>query len=512
MYTDARNLPNETHIEGDICIVGTGPAGLSIAMEWEGTPYKVILLEGGGLEYDDQMQDLYAGPETGQRYYPLRSTRLHYFGGTSNHWAGFCSTFDPIDFEKRDWVPNSGWPITKTDLDPYYARAQDVLDLGPYRYDVDYWQQQDPARRSLLPDNPMVWNKVWQFSPPTRMGKKYGEAVKRSRNIHLYTYAHVTEIATGDNRQEVRYLKVKNFAGKTHTIKAKNYVLACNTVQNARLLLAACPQAPHGLGNDNDLVGRHFMEHIEIQSAWLHLPNPDPLKLYLFQGGTKMRCEMAVTPAMQRKYKLLNGTCSFYPEELVGTMKPVIDMWSSEDPRVNEATVKAAWSSHETPISKAPNGFKVFQLKTRIEQAPNPDSRISLAAGRDQLGMPRAKLNWVLTPLEKHSIRMIYELIGRQAGQAAVGRIRLMDYLRDPNDDSWPNFTGGGWHHMGTTRMSDDPATGVVDANCKLHGVSNLYIAGGSCFVTAAAPNPTLTIVALSLRLSSYLKQIYKKG
>ena len=139
MHTDARHLPDNTHIQGDICIVGTGPAGLSIAMEWDHSPYKVILLEGGGFEYDDQMQDLFAGPTPGQHYYPLRSTRLHYFGGTSNHWAGFCSTFDEIDFEKRDWVPHSGWPIKKADLDPFYKKAQNILDLGPYEYDTKFW-------------------------------------------------------------------------------------------------------------------------------------------------------------------------------------------------------------------------------------------------------------------------------------------------------------------------------------------------------------------------------------
>jgi choline dehydrogenase-like flavoprotein len=510
MHTDARLLPDNTHIEGDICIVGTGPAGLSIAMEWNHTPYKVILLEGGGFEYDDQMQDLYGGPETGQRYYPLRSTRLHYFGGTSNHWAGFCSTFDPMDFEKRDWVPHSGWPIKKTDLDPFYARAQQVLDLGPYEYDVKYWQEKDPEKKSLLPeDNPAVWNKVWQFSPPTRLGKKYGDAVKKSKNIHLYTYAHVTAIGANDPVNTIEKLTVRNFAGKTHTVKAKRYILACNTIQNARLLLAACPQTPQGLGNDHDLVGRFFMEHLEVQSAWLHLPRPAPLKLYMFGGigGARMRCELAIHPEMQAKYRMLNGTCSFAPWELAKGMTPPIKMWSSEDPRKNEDSMRSMWHSHESPTAK-PEGYNVFELKTRIEQAPNPDSRITLATERDGLGMPRARLNWVLTPFEKYSMRTLYELIGQQVGLHDVGRIQLMDYLRDPNDHSWPDTTGGGWHHMGTTRMSDDPQTGVVDSNNKLHGVSNLYIAGASVFVTAAAPNPTLTITALSLRLSAHLKKV----
>ena len=511
MHTDARLLPDNTLIEGDICIVGTGPAGLSIAMDWDHTPYKVILLEGGGFEYDDQMQDLYAGPETGQRYYPLKSTRLHYFGGTSNHWAGFCSTFDAMDFEKRDWVPHSGWPIKKTDLDPYYAKAQKVLDLGPYEYDVKYWQGKDPALQSLLPeDNPAVWNKVWQFSPPTRLGTKYGDAVKKSKNIHLYTYAHVTAINANEPATTIEKLTVRNFAGKTHTVKAKYYVLACNTIQNARLLLAACPQAPKGLGNDNDVVGRFFMEHLEVQSAWLHLPQPAPLKLYMFGGigGTRMRCELAIRAELQAKSRILNGTCSFAPWELAKGMTPPIKMWSSEDPRKNEDSMKRMWHSHESPTGAKTEGYKVFELKTRIEQAPNPDSRITLSADRDALGMPRAQLHWVLTPFEKYSMRTLYELIGQQVGLHAIGRIQLMDYLRDPSDHSWPDTTGGGWHHMGTTRMCDDPQTGVVDANNKLHGVSNLYIAGASVFVTAAAPNPTLTITALSLRLSAHLKKL----
>ena len=509
MHTDARHLPDNTHIQGDICIVGTGPAGLSIAMEWDHSPYKVILLEGGGFEYDDQMQDLFAGPTTGQHYYPLRSTRLHYFGGTSNHWAGFCSTFDEIDFEKRDWVPHSGWPIKKADLDPFYKKAQNILDLGPYEYDTKFWQDKDPNLKSLLPDNPAVWNKVWQFSPPTRLGRKYGDAVKKSKNIHLYTYAHVTQITANENASTIESLTVRNFAARTHTVKAKIYVFACNTIQNARLLLAACPQAPRGLGNDHDLVGRFFMEHLEVQSAWLHLPAPNPLKLYLFQaGGTRMRCELAIKPEIQAKYRMLNGTCSFFPSELAKDMTPAIKMWNSEDPRKNEETMKSMWAAHENSMAAKTEGFKDFQLKTRIEQAPNPDSRITLTGDKDALGMPRVQLHWVLTPFEKYSIRTLYELIGQQAGIANVGRIQLMDYLWDADDHSWPDYTGGGWHHMGTTRMSDDPQTGVVDANNKLHGVSNGYMAGASCFVTAAAPNPTLTITALSLRLSAHLKKI----
>jgi choline dehydrogenase-like flavoprotein len=512
MYTDARTLPDNTHIEGDICIIGCGPAGLSIAMDWNNTPYKVILLEGGGLDYDDQIQDLYTAKATGQKYYPLKSTRLHYFGGTSNHWSGYCAPMDPLDFEKRDWIPHSGWPIKKTDLDPFYAKAQPILDLGPYEYDAAYWQQKDPALKSLLPENPAIWNKVWQFSPPTRLGKKYGDDIKTSKNIHLYTYSNLVDITANEQVSAIKQVTVTNFTGKRNTVKAKHFVLACSTIQNARILLSCNKQAPRGLGNDNDLVGRFFMEHMQIKSAWLYLPTPDPLKLYNIEPGvTKMRCELATTPAMQKKHRILSGTASFFPIGIAKNSKSSIETWNNDDPRKSLENFRTVNGAARKNAILAPTGSSTYMLSTRIEQAPNPDSRITLDSEKDPLGMPRSMLRWELTPFEKHSTRKLYELIGQQVGAAGVARLQLMEHFEDPNDNSWPEFTSGGWHHMGTTRMSDDPNTGVVDADCKMHGIANLFIAGASCFVTAAAPNPTLTIVALSLRLSDHLKKLQNR-
>jgi choline dehydrogenase-like flavoprotein len=499
-------------MEGDICIVGAGPAGISIAMEWNNTPYKIILLEGGGLEYDDRVQDLYAGKTTGQKYYPLRSARLHYFGGTSNHWAGFCSTFDPIDFEKRDWIPQSGWPIRKTDLDPFYARAQQVLDLGPYEYAASYWQKTDPSMQSMVRENPVVWNKVWQFSPPTRFSEKYGPAIMQSKNIHLYTYANLVDISANEPVSAIRSVTLKNHEGKEHYVKARHFVLACCAIQNARILLASNKQAPRGLGNDNDLVGRYFMEHLEIKSAWLHLFKPDPLKLYALEYGvTRARCELAITRNAQQQYRILNGTASLDPIEIAKNIKPAIETWNSDDPRkAGQSFVGSMEEAAKTGQKDLKGASRTYELFSRMEQAPNPDSRVTLDQEKDALGMPRANLHWQMTGLEKRSIRKLYELIGQQVGAAGIGRVRLMEYLQDENDNSWPSFTGGGWHHMGTTRMSEEPKSGVVDPDCKVHGIANLFVAGSACFVTAAAPNPTLTLVALSLRLSDHLKGLLK--
>jgi len=119
--------------------------------------------------------------------------------------------------------------------------------------------------------------------------------------------------------------------------------------------------------------------------------------------------------------------------------------------------------------------------------------------------MPRAKLDWRLTELDKRSMRTFYQLLGREMGRTGTGRVQIRDWLLS-DDRTWPSFISGGWHHMGTTRMSADPKQGVVDANCRVHGLANLYIAGAAVYPTAGAVNPTLTLVALSLRLADHLK------
>jgi choline dehydrogenase-like flavoprotein len=511
MHTDGRLLENDTLIEGDICIVGAGAAGISMALDWNHSRYKVILLEGGGFEYDPKIQDLYAGKTTGQKYYPLMSSRLHYFGGTTGHWAGFCSPYDPIDFEKRTWVEHSGWPITRAELDPYYERAQIKLELGPYDYDLASWQKRDPSLKPLIEQDSVIRNKIWQFSPPTRFGEKYRDEIVKSHSIHLYTYANAVNILTNAEGTTVREIVVKNFEGKQHRVRAKFFILACCAIQNARLLLASNQQSPRGLGNGNDLVGRFFMEHLEIKSAELWLMKPSKLKLYAFVFGiTKARAELAVQPKIQEEYGILNGTVSLLPLDMANRLKPAIEAWNQDDPRKSADRFMGGFAKAEKETHEPDAGVSGYELFTRIEQAPNPNSRVTLDSETDGLGMPRASLHWELSMFEKKSIRKIYELLGQEVGRAGVGRVKLMEYLVDKDDPAWPSFTGGGWHHMGTTRMSDDPKQGVVDAQCKVHGISNLFTAGSSCFTTAGAPNPTLTLVALTLRLSDHIKGLLK--
>lgn len=512
MHIDARSIDNNSVIEGDICIVGTGAAGISMALKWKDSPYKVILLEGGGFEYDDQVQELYNGKLTGHPYYPMKSSRLHYFGGTTGHWGGMCSTFDDIDFVKRDWVPHSGWPITRAAFAEFYPEAGSILDLGPAEWNIDYWQKQNPKFVPLALDANVIWSKIWQFSPPTRFGKKYKDTIVNAKNIHLYTYANVVDINAVENVSAVQSLTLKNHAGKQHTVKAKFFVLACCAIQNSRLLLASNKQAPKGLGNDNDIVGRFFMEHPEIKSGELWLKTADPMELYKFGGKT--RAELAVSPEKQKEYQVLNGTVAMAPLDIVRKQIPAVKTWQQEDPRRSLDTFGTyAGNAHRKNIFQrilSSESTQAWGFLTRIEQTPNPDSRVTLSTEKDSLGVPRATLNWQMSPLDKKSVRIINELVGQQVGKAGIGRVKLADFLTDESTDAMPDDTSGGWHHMGTTRMSDDPKTGVVDADCKIHGIDNLYVAGSSCFVTGGAVNPTLTVVAISLRLATHLKDKIK--
>jgi len=313
MHIDARTLPNGSVLEADLCIVGAGAAGISMALEWIGSPRKVLLLEGGGLEYEPAMQDLYRGEIVGLPYYPLQAARLHYFGGTTGHWAGFCSTLDPIDFEQREWVPHSGWPVRREELDPFYARAQPLLELGPYEYAAGDWQRRDTTLVPLPLDPRVMWTKMWQFSPPTRFGARYRDAVIGARNVYLYTHANVCELEANESLTRVDGLRVRTLDGKEHRARARYYVLACCSVQNARLLLASNRRAPAGLGNAHDLVGRFFMEHIEMPGGHLVLTasNAVNTKMYALEfGQTKARGELALSAAVQRERRILRSPWS----------------------------------------------------------------------------------------------------------------------------------------------------------------------------------------------------------
>jgi len=505
VHTDARNLDNESLIAGDLCIVGAGAAGISLALQFIGAGQRVLLLEGGGFDYEPAMQELYRGEIVGLPYFPLQAARLHYFGGTTGHWAGFCSTLDPVDFVVRDWVPYSGWPILRADLEPYYRLALPILQLEADEWSADAWQRRDATLVPFALDPRVAWTKMWQFSPPARFGTLYRQPIVSAPDVHLYTHATVVEIEANESASAVTGLRIRTLEGKEHQVRAARYVLACSTIQNARLLLASNRQASTGLGNGHDLVGRFFMEHLEMPSGNLVTLGAAPAtQMYAFEfGRTKARGELALSADAQRDARMLNATVSLDPAPLTEAGKSTFE-WATPDV-VSHMRTDRVVPDTATATTKTPP--RTFHLLTRQEQAPNPLSRVTLSSERDALGVPRARLDWRLTELDRRSFRIFYEVLGRELGRSGLGRAQMRDWVLESAPTAWPTSLGGGWHHMGTTRMSTDPKQGVVDPTCRVHGVANLYVAGAAVYPTAGCANPTLTIVALSLRLADHLKQ-----
>ncbi|MCB1896076.1 MAG: GMC family oxidoreductase [Zoogloeaceae bacterium] len=505
MFTDARDLPDRSLVDADLAIIGAGPAGITLARAFASTRTRVCLIEAGGFERDEADQDMYAGTCAGIDY-PLVASRLRYFGGSSNHWGGFCRPLDAIDFERRDWVPHSGWPFAHEMLAPYYEKACDLVEIAPGRFDDRaYWQR---AGGEALPEpaTGRIRMRYVHFSPPTRFGRRYRDELAAAGNVEVLLHANVAHIRSSADARSVTELDIRTRNDRRHRLRASRYVLATGGLENPRLLLLSDSANPAGLGNDHDLVGRYFMEHPHLSKfaetivvALDRLP-----RIYRKQMLVDGRHgQAAFNPSAQwlREGRLLNAT---FMGGIGTTYAPGEPPADPRDER-RQRMLKAArpWlGEHSAAAPDVPLGH-VFSLGCACEQAPNPDSRVSLADDVDALGLRRIRLDWRLGEQDRRSIVAHVRALAQELGALGIGRTRI----EIPDDGNWPAWVDGGNHHMGTTRMHDDPRQGVVDADCRVHGIDNLYVAGSSVFPTSGAANPTLTIVALALRLADHLAE-----
>jgi choline dehydrogenase-like flavoprotein len=532
MLVDARLVPNNKTIETDICILGAGAAGITLATELAGQPFRVSVLEGGGLELDPSGQSLYEGENSGVPYYPLEAARLRFLGGSTNHWGGWCWPFSANDFKVREWVPYSGWPFDKTHLDPYYQRAQVVCQLGPYDYNPNSWQDHDS--RPLPFQTGRVQTQIIQINP-LRFKDAYRPKLQSADNITVYLNANALEIETTANAKTVTKVPVGCLSGNRFFVKAKLFVLATGGIENARLLLLSNKVQRAGLGNQHDLVGRFFMDHVHIFSGRILLLRPE-LYTDFYRGGvdpktqTKFRAALTLSDKVQQQEQLVSYSCNpltVYDRELYDSVglaslrklyqsaknaELSTEFWKH---LVNVVTDVDALgrAAYRTIVQRKPLiTSQVYDMAHHIAQAPNPDSRVTLSRKRDALGSNRVRLHWRISAMEKHTIRRAQEIIGQEIGRAGLGRVQIGEdgdwHLWTPEQGAhtWKGPEGS-FHHCGTTRMHVDPKEGVVDANCRVHSVSNLFVAGSSVFPTIGYANPTLTIVALTIRLADHLKK-----
>ena len=523
----------EPLIETEICIIGAGAAGISLALELDKLGHKAILLESGGFDYDADNQAMNKGTSIGQKYFPIEACRLRFFGGTTMHWTGQCAPLDDIDFEEREWVENSGWPINKKDLDPYYKEAHKLLDLQEYEYNPEYWEDKI-GHKFIQFDEDIAKTKVFQKSAPTRFGTKYKEQIVKSKNITLLKDANLTQINLSEYGKSVEEITIRTIEGKTHKLKAKVFIMACGALQNVRHLLNSNNVINKGIGNENDLVGRYFMDQPHIDSAAMVLLSQVQMSFYYDHSlNTKAFGMFTTADTIQRRQKLQNYSARIVSKSEAGApaysndnSKGFLEQWEKLDKRVEQMnklrSILGDWHVDKIiaklVVKKKEARFQEvgkletvqYEFNTRAEQAPNRDSRVDLADTKDVLGIPHVRLNWQLSESDKISIFKSNVLLGTALGEAGIGRLKVDDWLLKDKIE-WPKLLAGGWHHLGVTRMHNDPLKGVVDKNCKVHSVNNLFIGGSAVFSTSGVANPTLTIVALSLRLANHLDSEFLK-
>jgi choline dehydrogenase-like flavoprotein len=478
----------------DACVIGAGPAGITLARRLAAQGLSVALMEAGGLEITEESQDAYRGTNIGMEYFDLDICRLRYFGGTSNHWGGWTRALETIDFEERDWVPLSGWPIDRLDLDPYRAEADSILDVPSATEAPNL-----PVRQSAYEFERFQF----RFSPPTRFAEKYQAEIEASAEIACYLNANLVDLRLNDAGNEITsaVFRTYDLAAEPVAVKARTYALCTGGIENARLLLNFDSQAEGGIGNRTGWVGRCFADHPHFVLAECVL-----------RVLVREREFYQPTELFMEEHGCLNFGLRLEPRWIWPNELPTIaveDMPPEEfnillDKLVRDPVVDRSLT--DRLVLPQPPG-QTGVIRQASEAAPNPDSRVTLSDETDAFGLRRVALDWRLAEQDILTMRTSVVAFGAHMADQNIGRAQMAPWLAEDA----PKFPGiaddevGGKHHMGTTRMSSDPETGVVDGNCRVHDVSNLYIAGSSVFATTGHCNPTYTIVQLALRLGDHL-------
>lgn len=492
MFVDGRTIEAGATLEADVCIAGAGAAGMTLALDLRASGLSVLLLESGGLRREPETQQLSDGRMVGIDTWDLRSMRIRALGGATGHWAGWCRPLMGQDFEPRDYIPFSGWPLRYADLVPWYQRACQTLEIGAF-----VWNSAARAKamgKALLPLGPAIHQRYYQFSPPTRFARVYGGALEKAEDVRVVSHTNLTDIRLESDGGRVDTVTCRTLEGTSFYVHANRYVLAMGGIENPRVLLASRSQQPEGVANGHDVVGRYFMEHPHyygsvglVHSAKLDLAFYTRVASDLKRAnGTPVRVLGAVglAPDVSRREKLLNFSATF------------------QEPSENSQTGVLPAATTQVLLTRGRGEFQAAELSVRAEQSPLADSRVTLTEELDPVGMPRVALDWKIAPEDDVQMRRALVILGRELAAAGVARTWI------PGDASrfvWRPSPGG--HHLGTTRMGTDPAVSVVDADCRTHQVSNLFIAGSSVFTTGGDSNPTLTIVALAHRLAETLKR-----
>lgn len=549
MIDDALELEDAHSLQADVCIVGAGAAGITVALELESRGLAVLLLESGGLKAERGTQRLYEGAVTDERLHsPPHRFRQRRFGGSTTIWGGRCVPFDPIDFEAREYIPHSGWPFGLDALLPYYPRANELCEAGAFEYG---------AEQALTgPLRPMIegfrsahftTDTLERFSRPTNFAARYAQRLRAAREIRVLLHANVTEVRLSAAGRAVESLIVRTLRGKALTVRATQFVLATGGLETPRLLLANRNVMPQGIGNEHDVVGRYYMCHIAGAVGRLQFHRGGAGVWHGYDrspDGIYCRRRLALTAQAQRRLRIGNFIARLHhpritdPSHRTAVLsalqlaKGLISYEYGTRLHGDERTRLRIWLQHVRNVAGAPHevaAFAVHMLRDRFlasrkfpsiivrpsdgrysldfhaEQEPNPSSRIILTDERDALGVPRLLVDWRYTPGDVRTVQTSMRLLAEDIRASGAGTLEC-----DPQsiETEIRRFGAYGGHQLGTARMGTDRRTSVVDPHCRIHDIDNLHIAGGAVFPTSSQANPTLTIVALAVRLAARLDAV----
>lgn len=557
------DISGDAQISADLVIVGAGPVGLTIARECAKAGRKVLIVESGveradpahsaliqienvgELTAEDQIVARKAYHEMVTQFWSQENQPFGVvcrgLGGSTQEWAGKSAPFDPIDFEPRPWVHLSDWPVSHAEITPYIRKAMAQLNLIPE------WQ---PPQ--IHTDG--VTSFYWQFARSRTQHTdvmRFGEdlLLDRPEHIHVLLDATVTHIALSPDGTRFDHLDVVSVSGKKARVSGRFCVLAANAIETPRLLLASRDVHPNGIGNAHDNVGRYLMDHpSSTVGTFAARDAGEPGRRFGFSAVTRNRRAhmflhgLALTPEVQRKEGLLNAAIFFIPDlspddpweafkRLVrgrssnwgrdllnvgrdfGTLVKALGVKFVQHPRVPDAIksfiVNAAIRLQPNLVATEfaskglPKKLTGLRIKAIVEQVPDRESRVTLSDKTDRFGTPLARVDWKINDLERTTLLRISELAREAIVAAGMPAPRFAEWIdtRRIEDAVIIDMC----HTAGTTRMSDDPRTGVVDRDCRIHGLDNLYVCGGSVFPTAGHTNPTLMFVSFALRLAEHL-------
>jgi choline dehydrogenase-like flavoprotein len=501
-------------------------------MELKDSGLNIIVLESGDKNYNNDTQALYSGTCSSDIYHPLDISRIRYFGGTTNVWAGSCVPLSPIDFRKREWVSHSGWPFDKAELDPYYEKANQYCELPEARYDLEYWASRAGVKSAIDSSN-SVHTVVNQHSP-TVFSAKYGDKLISAQNVRIVLNANLTQIIESQPIGEIKGFVFKVLGGVQGVVQSRYYILATGGLEVSRILLSSNAVSANGIGNEFDMLGRFYMDHPVVKTAYVfpHRASQQAFShLSASVGQHHISTSLELTEQALRQQRLLNARLSLVPQskylvsegiesahhllrafkdkgEVDSYLEHVANILADLD-MVAEAIARKKF---DVELFDDARDFGGYLVDAMIDQPPRSSNRITLSDEKDDLGMRKMHLIWELSDQDKANIIEVSKVLARYVAGSGKASIRTLVGEADETGRVFNELLNFGDHHMGGTRMSLSPRDGVVDENLRVHYRANLFVASSSVFPTGGHVPPTLTVVALAVRLAEHITKLERRS